>query len=258
MVKRHHVAGVASAVLIALATPAEGAGRPFRFDELAKVERIGGFDLSPDGRWIAYAVGTPIVAENRVSSAIWLAPAGEGAPRRLTTGDKRDSDPRFSPDGRRVAFLSNRDGSSQVWTVDLAGGEPAKATSFPVDVSGFQFSPDGKWFLIASEAFPDCADTACLDARVKARAKSPTKARATERLLFRHWDSWKEEDPRRGRGCRGPDARGPRRPAVLGGRIARLRRLAGRQGFRVRDEPGRGRGGLHEPGHLSAPLRRGR
>lgn len=192
MVRRHHIAGVAAAVLIALATRAEGAGRPFRFEELAKVQRIGGFDLSPDGRWIAYAVGTPIVAENRTSSAIWLAPSGEGVPRRLTTGDKRDSDPRFSPDGRRIAFLSNRDGSSQVWTVDLSGGEPSKATSFPMDVSGFKWSPDGKWFLITSDVFPDCSDVACLDARVQARAKSPTMARATERLLFRHWDSWKE------------------------------------------------------------------
>ena len=94
MVRKHHIAGVAVAVLIALATRADGAGRPFRFEELAKVQRIGGFDLSPDGRWIAYAVGTPIVAENRTSSAIWLAPSGEGTPRRLTSGDKRDSDPR--------------------------------------------------------------------------------------------------------------------------------------------------------------------
>jgi dipeptidyl aminopeptidase/acylaminoacyl peptidase len=115
---------------IACATHAEAALRPFRFEELAKVERIGGFEVSPDGKWIAYAVGTPVIAENRVKSAIWLAPAAGGAPRPLTSGDKRDSDPAFSPDGRRVAFLSNRDGSSQIWTIGLSGGEPSKATSF--------------------------------------------------------------------------------------------------------------------------------
>jgi dipeptidyl aminopeptidase/acylaminoacyl peptidase len=174
------------------AASAVAAGSPVRFDELAKLDRIGSFDVSPDGKWVVYSVGTPVIAENRTKSAIWIAPAGGGAPRLLTTGDKRDSDPLFSPDGRRVAFLSNRDGTSQIWTVDLAGGEPSKATSFPTDVNGFQWSPDGKWYLITSDVFPDCSDVACLETRAKAREKSATKARVAERLLFRHWDAWKE------------------------------------------------------------------
>ena len=176
----------------AVATVAAAAQRPVRFEELARLDRIGSFDLSPDGKWIAYSVGTPVIAENRTKSAIWLAPAAGGAPRRLTSGHKRDSDPFFSPDGRRVAFLSNRDGSSQIWTVDLSGGEPAKATSFPTEVNGFQWSPDGRWFLITSDVFPECTDVVCLENRVNERAKSATKARVSERLLFRHWDAWKE------------------------------------------------------------------
>jgi dipeptidyl aminopeptidase/acylaminoacyl peptidase len=186
------ITALAAALLAASPAPAGAAGRPFLFEELARTERIGGLDVSPDGKWIVYSVGIPVIAENRVKSAIWLAPAAGGAPRPLTSGDKRDSDPVFSPDGRRVAFLSNRDGSSQIWTIDLSGGEPSKATSFPTEVNGFKWSPDGNWFVITSDVFPDCTDVECLDSRAKDRAKSPTKARVAERLLFRHWDAWKE------------------------------------------------------------------
>ena len=192
------IAGRFFAVSLAIGCCSVGlaAGRPFRFDELAKAQRIGGFDLSPDGKWIAYTVGTPAVLENRTRAAIWLASAGGGSPpRQLTSGETRDFDALFSPDGRRIAFISTRDGSPQIWTLDVAdpaGGEPAKATSFPTGVNGFKWSPDGRWFLITSDVFPDCSDVACLEERKKRRESSPTKARVSERLLFRHWDSWKE------------------------------------------------------------------
>jgi dipeptidyl aminopeptidase/acylaminoacyl peptidase len=167
-------------------------GRPFRFDELAKAGRVGGFSLSPDGQSVVYTVGTPDVEENRTRSALWLQSLSGGEPRRLTSGEKRDSDAKFSPDGGKLAFLSNRDGGSQIYLLDLTGGEPAKASSFPADVNGFRWSPDGKWFVFTADVFPDCPDAACDERKFKEREKSKTKARVAERLLFRHWDSWKD------------------------------------------------------------------
>jgi dipeptidyl aminopeptidase/acylaminoacyl peptidase len=196
---KHVRSALSTAILpLLLAASALAAGRPFRFDELARAERVGAFDLSPDGKWIVYTVGTPVVLENRTKSAIWIVPAAGGAPRRLTSGEKRDFDALFSPDGRRLAFLSTREGSAQIWTLDvadLAGGAespPSRAMSFPTGVNGFKWSPDGRWFLITSDVFPDCTDVACLERRTKEREASPTKARVAERLLFRHWDAWKE------------------------------------------------------------------
>jgi dipeptidyl aminopeptidase/acylaminoacyl peptidase len=172
------------------ASPA-ASGRPFRFDELASVRRVGGFSLSPDGRWVAYSVGTPDVEENRTRTGIWLQPVEGGEARKLTSAEKRDSDPKFSPDGKRLAFLSNRDGSSQIYVQDLSGGEPVQAAAFPADISGFRWSPDGRFFVFTSDVFPECADAACNEKNFKDREKSKTKARVAERLLFRHWDSWK-------------------------------------------------------------------
>ncbi len=182
-------AGAAAFLMVAPAAGAES--RPFRFDEMAKAGRLSGFSLSRDGNWIAFAVSSPDVDENRSRSAIWLVAASGGEPRRLT-GGPRDFEPRFSPDARRLAFLSTREGGSQVWLLDLAGGDPVKATSFPTEVNGYQWSPDGKWFVVTSDVFPECADAACLDKKLKAREKSKTRARIADGLLFRHWDSWKD------------------------------------------------------------------
>ena len=73
---------MALAALSLAVSAADSLAGPFRFDELARAERVGGFSLSPDGQWIAYAVGTPLVDENRTASSIWLAPASaSGGPR---------------------------------------------------------------------------------------------------------------------------------------------------------------------------------
>jgi Tol biopolymer transport system component len=91
------LAAVAALALAAVNSAAQGQ-RPVRFEELAKIRRLGSFSVSPDGRQIAYTVSTPDVAANTSRSSIWVVPASGGEPRRLTAGDKKDFDPRFSPD----------------------------------------------------------------------------------------------------------------------------------------------------------------
>ena len=181
--------------LAGLAAPANLAGqtrRPLRFEELAKLQRLGGFAVSPDGGRVAFALGTPDVEANTTRSSIWTAPsAGGAAPTRLTTGEK-DADPAFSPDGKRLAFVSDREGGPQVWVLDLSGGNPVRATSLATGVNAFSWSPDGASFLVSSDVFPECADTECLDRVVKARASAKVRARVAERLLYRRWDSWKD------------------------------------------------------------------
>ena len=179
--------------LLSTAAPGAQAERPLRFEELARVERLGGFAVAPDGSRVAFALATADVDANTTRSAIWILATDPGAaPVRLTAGDKVDAEPRFSPDGKRLAFLSNRSGGFQIWTVGIAGGDPVPATSFPTEVNGFSWSPDGKWFLVSSDVFPGCTDVPCLEKILKARGQAKVKARVADRLLFRHWDAWKE------------------------------------------------------------------
>jgi dipeptidyl aminopeptidase/acylaminoacyl peptidase len=108
--------------------------------------------LSPDGRTVAYAVASIDREENAYRSAIWLASTdGSTAPRQLTAGKKADGSPRWSPDGSRLAFTSNRDGDhKQLYVLPLAGGEPTSLTELKEDVAEPVWSPDGTRLAFSS------------------------------------------------------------------------------------------------------------
>ena len=90
--------------------------RPMTFQDLAAMHRLSGPQISPDGKWIAYEVGTPNLEANRVVRDIWLVSAEGGEARQITRGGS-DTRPRWSPDGKRIAFLSSRDGEQQVYWI---------------------------------------------------------------------------------------------------------------------------------------------
>src|SRR5271169_3470679 len=99
------------------------------YEDLAKVQRIADPQLSPDGKWIAYEVTVVDLAANKKVSHIWVVSAEGGEPRQLTRGDGSDTRPRWSPDGKSLAFISTRGGSSQVWILPLNGGDAWPLTS---------------------------------------------------------------------------------------------------------------------------------
>jgi dipeptidyl aminopeptidase/acylaminoacyl peptidase len=189
---RSRLAASAVMSLLALA-PAlvSGQGTPvLTFDELAGLSRVSAFAVSPKGDRVVFAMGQPDLDANRTPTSLWSVPAAGGEARRVTTGTKRDMSPKFSPDGSTIAFLSDRDGTVQIWAMPASGGEPSKITAFPGGVENYDWTQDGKFFVFAAATFPDCENASCIAERIKARDASPIRARVTERLLFRHWDSW--------------------------------------------------------------------
>ncbi len=165
---------------------------PFTATEMMKLKRLSDPSLSPDGKWLVYAVTEVDLPSNGARNTdLWLAPLAGGAARRLTSHPKSDSRGRFSPDGKRIAFLSARDGAPQLFLIDLAGGEPRKLTSLSTGVSSFLWADD-KTFVVASEVYPDCgADDACNRKKMDDAGKG-SSARVYTKLLHRHWDTWED------------------------------------------------------------------
>jgi dipeptidyl aminopeptidase/acylaminoacyl peptidase len=182
------------AALLAAALPA-AAGRPMTVDDLLTAVRVADPQLSPDGKWVAFVRTETDPKSLRRNADVWLVPSdGSAPPRPLTRSEKSDTTPRFSPDGKAVAFLSARSGSSQVWLLSLLGGEARKVTDVPGGVDGpLAFSPDGKKVAFVADVYPGCADEACNRKKFDEAEKGPVKAYHLTRLMSRHWDAWRPE-----------------------------------------------------------------
>ncbi|TMI95080.1 MAG: S9 family peptidase, partial [Bacillati bacterium ANGP1] len=89
--------------------------RAITFDDLIALKTVNDPQLSPDGKWVAYAVTTNSLQDNRGVARIWLAEVATGQSRQVTQGPGSDRSPRWSPDGQTLAFLSTRQNGSQIW-----------------------------------------------------------------------------------------------------------------------------------------------
>jgi dipeptidyl aminopeptidase/acylaminoacyl peptidase len=179
-------------LLCACAAPAAAATPRFTATEMMKLGRLSDVQPSPDGSSVAYTLTRVALAAGTRDADVWVVPLAGGEPRRLVADPASDSRPRWSRDGRRLAFLSTRGGSSQVWVVDARGGRARRLTSLASGASAFEWIGDTR-LLVQTSVFPACgADDACNARRLAEAEKAPSRARAYDELLFRHWDSWSD------------------------------------------------------------------
>jgi dipeptidyl aminopeptidase/acylaminoacyl peptidase len=126
---------------------------PITVDDIFQIREVHDPQISPDAKWLAYTVGTGILKDDSTKQRIWMlaipgsavvSPAAS-APIALTSEDVSSTHPRWSPDGKFIAFLSGRhDGKTAVWLLNRLGGEAEKLTDTAQDVDDFFWSPDGR------------------------------------------------------------------------------------------------------------------
>lgn len=133
---------------------------------------IADLQLSPDERFVAFVVSDPVKGTEQKRN-IWLLNTGTRALVHFTTAEKSDSQPRWSPDGRTLAFVSTRGGRAQIYSLPVDGGEAQALTESKTPVQSFEWSPDGKRIAFTAKA-PDT------DAQEK-KSKEKDDARVVDR-----------------------------------------------------------------------------
>jgi dipeptidyl aminopeptidase/acylaminoacyl peptidase len=170
-----------------LAASAGAQPRALRPDDVFALRDVDDPEVSPEGKWVAYTVTALDAKEDASNADIYMAPLAGGPALRLTASHKSERSPRWSPDGRWLAFLSGRDGKkTQVWLMSREGGEAEKLTDFKASVSSLAWSPDStRLALIVSDVDPD-DDEADDDAAEASKEKDKNKKAKAPKPIVLH------------------------------------------------------------------------
>lgn len=159
MMRSIRIPALALALFAAASASAQPSKHPLRIEDIQKIRDVRDPRCSPDGKAVAYVVSSIDVKEDKSASHIWLAGFDGKHDRQVTFGAESESQPRFSPDGKYLAFTSSRPGpakGNQIWLLDLSGGEAFQLTDLKGRLQDYEWSPDSKRFaLVVGDPDPE-------------------------------------------------------------------------------------------------------
>ena len=167
--------------------------KPFALDDLYRIKTVADPKYSPDGKTIAFVVTDFVLAKGKSHSHVYLVDAEGGTPKRLTEDSAGESHPTWSPDGKRLLYLSGKNEGSQAWCYEFDSSRSVQLTHFATEVSDAEWTSDGKHLVFVSDLFPECgADNDCNKKNSDGLSSGPIRAHMADKLLYRHWTSWKD------------------------------------------------------------------
>ena len=180
------VAGAAPIVAQGTSPAAPASRRTLTFEDFAAVANVTDPQLSPDGQRVLYALRRTDVGENRRTTVTYLLPVAGGTPRQWPDDTTRATEARWSPDGRRVAYVA----AGQLWIASPDGTGKRRLTTLTGGAAGPVWAPTSDRIAFISRVYPRCRSEACNASVADSIASSKVKAHVADRLMYRHWNAW--------------------------------------------------------------------
>ena len=180
--------------LLALGAHAQDAKKPFTYQDMISLDRIGGLSVDATGQYALFPVRATDLTKNKGVTTLWLKDLKAGTTEvKLAASEGGASDAQFGPDGKTIYFLSSRSGSSQVWKTDLTGATATQVTKLALDVGAYELTPDGKGIVVSLAVYPECKGDE-INCTVKTQAdkkvNDPSSGTVYTKVFVRHWDEW--------------------------------------------------------------------